>query len=132
MSLTFSTTVVICGYFFRNAFTKLFLEGKTGDPTTCAGQIFALILALLKEKGLAPGSGELPQNFFRRVDEALSTDLESCTQILEKMEFGSHEISDEERGMLSAELNKILGVMKPFRGPGNTKIMHIICSCTKK
>lgn len=105
---------------------------KTGDPTTCAGQIFALILALLKEKGLAPGSGELPQNFFRRVDEALSTDLEICTQILEKMEFGSHEISDEERGMISAELDKILGVMKPFRGPGNTKIMHIICSCTKK
>ena len=104
---------------------------KSGEPTLCAGQIFKLILALNEEKGCTPGTGELPLNFFRRVDETFGSSLESCTELLEKMEFGSHDISDGERDQLFAELDKIIRTLNPFSTPGNPKILRIICNCTK-
>lgn len=104
---------------------------KSGEPTLCAGQIFKLILALTEEKGCTPGTGELPLDFFRRVDETFGSSLESCTELLEKMEFGSHDISDGERDQLFAELDKIIRTLNPFSTPGNPKILRIICNCTK-
>ena len=104
---------------------------KSGEPTLCAGQIFKLILALTEEKGCVPGTGELPLDFFRRVDETFGSSLESCTELLEKMEFGSHDISDGERDQLFAELDKIIRTLNPFSMPGNPKILRVICNCTK-
>lgn len=69
--------------------------------------------------------------FLRRVDETFGSSLESCTELLEKMEFGSHDISDGERDQLFAELDKIIRTLNPFSTPGNPKILRIICSCTK-
>ena len=47
LSLTLSTTVVICGYFFLRAFTKLFFEGKIGEPITITTMISSVKNPLL-------------------------------------------------------------------------------------
>lgn len=112
----------------RNALDRL----MSGDSTDCSGMIFRLILSLLEVRGCTPSAGELPQDFFGRADKVFLTDLSSCSELLQKMEFSCHDICDDERDRIFTELDRILNVLRPFRGLGNTRILHIICNCTKK
>lgn len=108
---------------------------RTGEPALCAGQIYRLILDLLAERGVTPSGGEMPGDFFRRADEAFGCGLSERVGLLEKMEFGSGNISDEERGDIYDQLERILAAVKPFSSPGSTRktrLLRIICNCPKK
>lgn len=88
--------------------------------------ILTLILELLEYLKLRPGRGELPKMFWHRVDEKLGTGFEELSELLEAMEFGSHETSAEEKSALFAQLEKLIGAIKPFRFPGNIRILRLI------
>ena len=64
--------------------------------------------------------------FWHRVDEKLGTGFEELSELLEAMEFGSHETSAEEKSALFAQLEKLIGAIKPFRFPGNIRILRLI------
>lgn len=103
---------------------------KLRDADGSSGVILTLVLELLEYLELRPGRGELPKMFWQRVDEKLGTAFEELSELLEAMEFGSHETSDEEQRALFAQLEKIIGVIKPFRFPGNIRILRLIRSST--
>lgn len=104
---------------------------KTGDSTVSAREIYRLILTLMNHRGIAPGRGELPTDFWKRADEQLGTSLSQNAEILAAMEFGEHGVSEEERACLYHELEMIISKFKPFDFPGNIRILKIISSCTK-
>lgn len=104
---------------------------KTGESTYCARAIYRLILALLEHYGLIPGKGELPTEFWLRADQQYGTSLAGNAEILSAMEFGEHEVSNEERASVFHELELLIAKIKPFGFPGYIRALKIICSSTK-
>ncbi|MGN1341356.1 MAG: transglutaminase domain-containing protein [Oscillospiraceae bacterium] len=104
---------------------------KTGGSTDCARMIYRLILVLLEQCGLTPGRGELPTDFWRRADGQLGTSLSESADILAAMEFGEHEVTDEERASVYRELETIIAKIKPFDFPGNLNVLRMISNITK-
>ena len=105
---------------------------RTGDSTNCARTAYKLILALLEQCRLTPGKGELPTDFWHRADSQLGTSLSENAEILAAVEFGEHEVSNEERDLIFHELERIVAKLKPFDFPGNISVLKIIRSFTKK
>lgn len=105
---------------------------KSGNSTESARKILRLTLRLLEYRGITPKNGEMPRSFWHRADEAFGTYLEKCDDILEAMEFGRHEVSEENRSVLFAQLERIIDVIKPFGFPGNVHVLRIIKNCSKK
>lgn len=133
IAVVIALIVVVSRYqALRKRALKVLGSLKSGEPTLCSGQIYRLILDLLAQQGVAPSNGELPEDFFRRADQAFGSDLSGCKQLLEKMEFGGHDVSGQERNELLAQLDCLLAAMKPFSSPRKAKLLHIICNCTKK
>ena len=93
--------------------------------------MYRLILALLEYSGITPGNGELPNDYFRRADEILGTQLSDCADILAELEFGGHELSEDSALKLDSELERLVGILKPFRFPGKVGVLRIIGEFTK-
>lgn len=91
-----------------------------------SGAILTLILELLDYLELRPGRGELPKMFWHRVDDKLGSSFEELSDLLEAMEFGSHETSTEEKDALFSQLEKIVEAIKPFRFPWNIRVLRKI------
>lgn len=90
--------------------------------------ILLLILSLLELFNVRPGRGELAESFWKRVDKKYGTSLADNTALLEAVEFGSREGSDEERSMLYSQLVRIVDVIDPFRFPCKRGILRFIIS----
>lgn len=106
----------------RNRLSSL----RTGDSTDCARAIYRLILSLLSYCEIDPEKGELPTDFYRRADLKLGTSLSEKSELLAAMEFGRHEVSDEDRDGVYGELEKITAKLRPFKFPGNIRVLKII------
>lgn len=104
---------------------------RSGDSTICAVTIYNLIISLLEQMKITPGRGELPTDFWHRVDEKLGTTLSQYSDTLSAMEFGEHSVSDEQRVCILSELEQILSVIKPFNFPGNNRVLKTICYSLK-
>lgn len=90
--------------------------------------ILLLILSLLELFNVRPSRGELAESFWKRVDEKYGTALADNTALLEAVEFGSHEGSEEERSMLYSQLERIVDVIDPFRFPCKRGVLRFIIS----
>ncbi len=104
---------------------------KAGGSTDCAREAYQLILALLAHYEIAPVGGELPMDFWQRADARFGTGLAGNAETLEAMEFGGHEVSDEERAAVLRELEQIIAKIRPFNFPGNIRVLKIICGGAK-
>ncbi len=91
-----------------------------------SGELLSLLLALLERGGLRPGRGELPGAFWKRVDENLGTSLEEESALIEAMEFGSYEITDEENARLYKQLQIVVDSMRTFSFPWKIGVMKLI------
>lgn len=105
---------------------------RRGNSTDSSRRILWLILKLLEFRGITPANGEMPQSFWRRADAAFETHLEECSALLEAMEFGCHDVSEEDRAALYSQLELIIAKIKPFGFPGNVKVLKIIRNCSRK
>ena len=104
---------------------------RGGDSTECARCIYSLLIRLAELRGISTKAGELPQGFFSRVDAEFGTSLAEHTQLLERMEFGSGDVSDEERMLLHSQLTSAVDKLKAFRLLGNAKVLKILINGTK-
>ena len=102
-----------------------------GDSTQCARCIYSLLLRLAANEGISPRAGELPHDFYGRADMNFGTSLAELTQLLERMEFGGGNVSDEERMLLYSQLSKVVEHIGSFRLLGNAKALKILISGTK-
>ena len=91
-----------------------------------SGELLSLLLALLERGGLRPGRGELPGAFWKRVDENFGTSLEEESALIEAMEFGSYEITDEENARLYKQLQIVVDSMRTFSFPWKIGVMKLI------
>ncbi len=107
------------------------LEDLRAGGSIASRTVYRLILALLEYSGITPGNGELPNDYFRRADEILGTQLSDCADILAELEFGGHELSEDSALKLDSELERLVGVLKPFRFPGKVGVLRIIGEFTK-
>lgn len=105
---------------------------KSGESSECARTIYHLMLALLEYRGITPERGELPTDFLRRADTQLGTSLSENVEILAAMEFGGHQVFNEERNILFVQLEQVISKIRPFNFPGNIRVLKIICNCSKK
>ncbi len=134
-----AAAVVLVGVVLLNRYSSLKKRArstldflKTGEPTMCAAQIYRLILELMETQRFTPGRGEFPAELFARADKVFGTDMTSLTGLIEKMEFGGHDISGEERGLLYAQLEVLLEKIRPFNLLSGLNTLRLICKCTKK
>lgn len=104
---------------------------RGGDSTECARCIYSLLIRLAELRGISTKAGELPQGFFSRVDAEFGASLAEHTQLLERMEFGSGDVSDEERMLLHSQLTSAVDKLKAFRLLGNAKVLKILINGTK-
>lgn len=100
--------------------------------TASSRRIYTLVLTLLDYRGISPGKGEMPQEFWRRADNEFGTSFEDDLSLLEAMEFGEHEVSDSEHAQLYSQLERIIAKIRPFGFPGNVQVLRIIKNCSKK
>ena len=107
------------------------LEDLRTGGSGASRTVYRLILALLDYKNIKPASGELPVDYFRRADETFGTQLSECADIFAEMEFGGHEISEEETAFVDSQLEKLLDALRPFRFPGKVRVLKLIGEFTK-
>lgn len=113
-----AAAAVILRYRYLKKDTAARLERlKAEDNST--GRIFPLLLDLLRQNGLTPMGGELPGAFWKRVDGKFGTDFEEQSPLLEAMEFGLHDISDEGKERL---FGGMLAVIDKTKSLSFTKI----------
>lgn len=62
----------------------------------------------------------------------LGTSLSENVEILAAMEFGGHQVFNEERNILFVQLEQVISKIRPFNFPGNIRVLKIICNCSKK
>ncbi len=111
---------------FKKSARKCLYALTAGDSTDCARSVYQLILDLLSYCEITPDKGEFPADFYRRADLKLGTSLSDKSELLAAMEFGRHEVSNEDRAELFGELEKITAKLKPFNFPGNIRVLKII------
>lgn len=107
------------------------LENLKAGGSEASRTVYRLILALLEHSGITPRNGELPDDYFRRADETLGTQLSGCAETFAELEFGGHELSDEAALQLDSQLERLVDVLRPFRFPGKVGILRLIGEFTK-
>lgn len=105
---------------------------KIGEPTQSSRLIYRLTLKLCELKEITPMQGEMPKDFWKRADSLFDTAFAANLEILEALEFGQSEMSEENHGILYAQLERILNKLKPFEFPAKVKILRIIQNSLKK
>lgn len=88
----------------RRGFNSL----KKGEPVAAAAAIYPLLLEIAEICGVTPAGGELPNIFYKRLDEQLGTSLAERTEFLEAIAFGSYEASSAERDWLAKQLENLV------------------------
>ncbi len=88
----------------RRSFNSL----KKSPPGEAAPVIYRLLLEAAEICKVTPTGGELPNIFYKRLDEQLGTALSERTELLEAIAFGSYEASSAERDWLAKQLENMI------------------------
>ncbi len=84
---------------------------RNSDPTEGARAAYSCILKLVELYGFNAAGGEMPVDFYQRIDTAFGTDLSILSNDIVALEFGD-EVADEQlRTLIVNELLKIYGKM---------------------
>lgn len=79
--------------------------------------VYLRLLAALRLRGLAPRPGELSGEFFRRAGVELGYNLSKRRELLERLAFGSGELSDADKARLGRLLEKVFAAADKKLGP---------------
>ncbi len=101
---------------------------RDSEPTRGGRIAYLCILDMLSYYGLTISGGEMPVDFYKRVDDIFGTDLCSVADLIASIEFGTAELTDSQRGFIVNELVKIYGkLLKRFKLIGNRiSVMKIV------
>lgn len=81
---------------------------KKDDPRSAAAVIYRLLLEIAEICGATPAGGELPNLFYKRLDEQLGTGLSERAELLEAIAFGSYGAEPAERDWLAKQLENLV------------------------
>ncbi|MDE6030295.1 MAG: hypothetical protein K2G32_01575, partial [Oscillospiraceae bacterium] len=81
---------------------------KKDDPKSAAEVIYRLLLEIAEICGATPAGGELPNLFYKRLDEQLGTGLSERAELLEAIAFGSYGAESAERDWLAKQLENLV------------------------
>ncbi len=88
----------------RRSFNSL----KKDESGQAAAVIYRLLLEIAEICRVTPAGGELPNIFYKRLDEQLGTALSERTELLEAIAFGSYKASPAERDWLAKQLENMV------------------------
>lgn len=118
-----AAVAAVCGLKELNERARRGLNSlKKNAPETASSVIYRLLLETAEACELAPVGGELPNLFYKRLDEQMGTKLSERTALLEAIAFGSYGANFAERDWLAKQLeifvraaDKTVGISRRIR-----------------
>lgn len=81
---------------------------KRDNPGSASPIIYRLLLDSAEVCDIVPTGGELPNLFYKRLDEQMGTRLSERTALLEAIAFGSYGADSAERDWLAKQLENLV------------------------
>lgn len=104
-----AAAAAVCGLKELNERARRGLNSlKKDNPVSASPIIYRLLLESAEVCDIVPAGGELPNLFYKRLDEQMGTKLSERTALLEAIAFGSYGADSAERDWLAKQLENLV------------------------